>query len=517
VYLSPKVQLATLIVFALSSIAVSQTEQVGTFSLSTTTTTTCAPPTYGCARTDLIKTNNLNPPPSMSKGKNTIVTPSDFKLPIARVTDSTTFQNRTITETPSGSDGDNIFSTDDSYFLVSDTGGSRYPMAFNPSTMKVLNTNQWNIGTNQVRWGGSSSFSRTTRNIVYAVPGSRTQIPGVIGNSTTLYKMTLSGTTSISATGTKMFDFVKCPGMPNPYNLGYGVWHSVLTVSAGDKRFSQAFSNKKGGQGTGTDVTVYDVSTHQCYRYDTAHARLCTATGCAPMSLPDEFTVHEVYMSLNGNYLRVTVGNCISGGCSQAPPGHPYFWEIGTTNVTRCYNGGGANCTGHMVEGYDHIYNDVGWPHSGKRSFTDPLSYTLVNSTPTLSPATDEHYSNNAADPYDTHPYWVTNVQNIHKAFGGAGCNTSGNIYLGCTFPGPLFGEIFGITQTGGYVRAAHSYNSGASPDFNCQNTIGAVSQSGKFFAWSSDWLTTLGKDNNNHNRCDVFIVNLAAAQGATN
>jgi hypothetical protein len=45
--------------------------------------------------------------------------------------------------------------------------------------MKVLNTSQWNIGTNQVRWGGSSSFSRTTRNVVYAVPGNKTASPAI--------------------------------------------------------------------------------------------------------------------------------------------------------------------------------------------------------------------------------------------------------------------------------------------------------------------------------------------------
>jgi len=59
----------------------------------------------------------------------------------------------------------------------------------------------------------------------------------------------------------------------------------------------------------------------------------------------------------------------------------------------------------------------------------------------------------------------------------------------------------------------AWANTSRASTDSNCQNTIGAVSQSGEFFAWSSD---CRGKDSNNHNRCDVFIVNLAAAQGAS-
>ncbi len=510
-YLSNKIQLLSLIVLALSSVVLGQ--------VSSTSTTNCAPPAYGCARSDLITTNNLNPAPAMSKGKNTIVTPSDFKLPIVRVTDSTTWQNRTMTVTISGSNSDNIFSTDDSYLLVQDPGSWKYPLAFNPSTMKVLNTGAWTIGTNQVRFAGSGSFSRVTRNAVYTVASNNTKITGVTPNDTTLFKLTLSGTTSISASGAKIFDFAKCPGMPSPYNVGNPIWRSALTVSGGDKRFSEAFSNQKGGQDTGGDVVVYDAPSGQCYRYDTVHARLCTSSGCSPMSLPDEFKVHEVYMALDGNYLRIVMSTCISGGCkTQGSNSNPYFWQIGTTNVTRCYTSlHTANCSGHMVEGYSHLYNATVWPKTAKRSFTDPLSYMLVNSSPSLAPNTDEHYSNNAADPTDTHPYWVTNVQNVHTTFGGKGCNTTGNIYLGCTFPGPLYGEVYAITQSGGYIRAAHTYNSGSSHYFNCSNAIGAVSQTGKFFVFSSDWLTTLGKDSTNLPRCDVFIVNLAAPQGATN
>jgi hypothetical protein len=478
----------------------------------------CGPPSYGCARNDLNKTDNLNPAPSVAQGQNTIVTPSDFHLPIVRLTDSTTFENRSLTASISGSDGDNMFNTDDTYLMVVDHGSWKYPVAFNPSTMQVVNSGPWNIGTNQVRWGGSGSFSRTDRSVVYAVPGPNTaSVKGVDGNSTTLYKLTLSGTTSITATGAKVFDYDQCPGMPSPYDIGHGVWRSALTVSAGDKRFAQAFSNREGGQNTGTDVTVYDASSQQCYRYDTAHAKLCTSTGCVPMSLPDTFTIHEVYMSLDGNYLRIMFYRCTSGGC-MGTGNNPYFWEIGTTNVTRCYTSAhSADCWGHMADGYSHVYNSVVWPQTGKRALTDPLSYTLVNATPDLNPKTDSHFSNNAADPDDTNPYWVTNVQNVRTKFGGAGCNNTGNLYEGCTFPGPLYGEIFGITQSGGYIRAAHSYNSGSSPEFDCANTIGTVSQTGKFFVWTSDWLTTLGKDDLNHNRCDVFVVNLAAAQGAPN
>src|SRR5579862_1333978 len=106
----------------------------------TTNTVNCAPPTYGCARSDLLTTNNLNPPPNISKGKNAIVTPSDFKLPIVRITDGTLFNNETLTTTLSGSDGDNIFNTNDTYVLVIDNGSWKYPVAFNPSTMQVQNT-----------------------------------------------------------------------------------------------------------------------------------------------------------------------------------------------------------------------------------------------------------------------------------------------------------------------------------------------------------------------------------------
>jgi hypothetical protein len=169
-----------------------------------------------------------------------------------------------------------------------------------------------------------------------------------------------------------------------------------------------------------------------------------------------------------------------------------------------------------MVEGYSHLYNAIGWPEMGKRAFSDPLSYTLINSTPDLNPLTDSHLSNNAANAADTNPIWVTNVQNVRTKFGGAGCNRTGNIYAGCIFPGPLYGEIFGITQSGNYIRAAHTYNSGSSSYFNCGSTIGTVSQTGRFFVWTSDWLTTLGKDDTNQNRCDVFVVNLGAAKGAT-
>jgi hypothetical protein len=499
------------------SFALAQDQDPATTTSSNEAAVGCGPPSYGCARSDLIPTENLNPPPDVSKGKNTLVTPSDFNLPVLRVTDATTYKNQTFTVTPGGSNSVNIFNTNDTYMLVVDGGGWSYPVSLSPSTMQVANSEAWTVGSNQFRWSGASSFSRSNPNTLFTVM-NKTSLPGVTPNSTTLYSLALSGTTSISATAKRVFDFASCPGMPKPYNIGHGVWHATLSVSGGDKRFAEAFSNQRGGQDTGTDVTVYDAASGQCYRYDTAHAKLCTKTGCAPMGLPDEFTIHGVSMSLNGEYMGIGFHHCIKGGCMQGSDSNPYYWQIGTTNIVRCYNpSGSANCTGHQTHGYSHVYNAIGWPRTAKRLLSDPLSYTEVNSVPVLTPSTDTHFSNNAADVNDTNPFWVTDVQNVHTTFGGAGCRGSGNVYEGCIFPGPLYGEIFGITQRGGYIRAAHSYNSGASSNFNCASTIGSVSQSGKFFAWTSDWLTTLGSDATNAHRCDVFVVNLAALQGAKN
>jgi hypothetical protein len=383
--------------------------------------------------------------------------------------------------------------------------------------MQVQNTKPWRFGSNQVRWAGTASFSRSDPNTLFAVMNS-TSIPNVATNGTTLFKVTLAGTTAITGQAKTMVDFATCAGMDKPYNTGHGIWHAILTGSAGDQRFSTAFSNNKGGQNTGTDVVVYDAPSGECYHYDTAKAQMCSSTGCAPMSLPDEFTVHEVYMSLDGQYVRVVSNKCMAGGCKQGSPSNPYYWHVGTTDVVRCYNPShSANCQGHQAEGYSHVYNATGFPTTAKRSFVDPLVASPLNQAPTLVPLTDYHISNNAADVNDTNPIWITNVQNVHSDFREVGCERSGNLYEGCKFPGPLYGEIFGIAQNGGYIRAAHTYNSGSSRNFNCFNTIGSVSQSGRFFAWTSDWLRTLGRDRTNAVRCDVFIVNLAAAQGDKN
>ena len=161
------------------------------------------------------------------------------------------------------------------------------------------------------------------------------------------------------------------------------MWRSALTVSAGDKRFSQAFSNL-GGQGTGGDVLVYDAPSGQCYRYDTLHAKFCTASGCVPMSLPDEFDVHEVYMSLNGEYLRIVFQQCFKGGCIKGyRPRIRTYWQIGTTNVVHCYTSAGnrelRRSSGGGLQPHLQLYGLAG---HGEAQFQRSLILHRVESKP---------------------------------------------------------------------------------------------------------------------------------------
>lgn len=162
--------LPAIVMFALFPSAFTQVQDSAASATSANATTgNCAPPAYSCARSDLITTHNLNPPPNVSQGKNALVTPSDFNLPIVRVTDGSLFEDRTFAETPSASAGDNIFNTNDTYMLITDLDGWRYPVSFNPSTMQVENSSAWTMGKNQQRWAGSSSFSRVDASAVFTV------------------------------------------------------------------------------------------------------------------------------------------------------------------------------------------------------------------------------------------------------------------------------------------------------------------------------------------------------------
>jgi hypothetical protein len=85
-------------------------------------------------------------------------------------------------------------------------------------------------------------------------------------------------------------------------------------------------------------------------------------------------------------------------------------------------------------------------------------------------------------------------------------------------FPAAWYNEITGVAPDGsGKVwRFSHSFITSKSQVFNAYYGIGSVSQDGKFFLMSSDWMGTLGSESGTSSctigkdcRSDAFVVEL--------
>lgn len=448
----------------------------------------CGPPTYGCSRSDLNIVQLPSKAPSVGNltGANTVVTDPDFGNRIARVTDANTnpapdFKNRSYVSTASGSGDANTWNTDSSLFAVQDTGGNSLLFVFNPSTLQATRLYASNFpATGGLLLRSSGDWSRANPNVFYTTSGT------AIGK----YDFTDRTTPPSSQ---PVYDFTSSPNcLPSGFNP---TWNARGGVSADDTVFGLAYSNT-GSQ----DTAVYAVA----YKLGVGCSVLNTQTGQVwgdwgakgAISIPDRWTIHNTKLSRDGKWLIVVSSGCTSGNCSVGP----YFWQIGTTNVGFC--GQGPHCTGHWTEGYSHFINENVIGNQEIRPLSDPAAATSL--TPLL-PATlqgqlDEHASWNNADSADSVPFLVSFWSPSSP------------------FPGPWYNEIVGVAPDGGgkVWRFAHSFITSKSQVFNAYYGIGNVSQDGRFFLLSSDWLGTLGSESGTsactvgtNCRADVFVVEL--------
>jgi len=326
-------------------------------------------------------------------------------------------------------------------------------------------------------------WSRVNANWLYTVSGS------VISK----YDFTNRSTPPSPQT---VYDF---SSSPNCLPAGFSpYWRSKGGVSAGDTVFGMAYS--AGVQGTGIYALAYKVGSG-CTILNTQTGQVKGDWGSTgTINIPDRWTVHNVKLSKDGNWLVVAPDNCTSASCSKGP----YFWQIGTTNVSSCGDGktGGQKCSGHWTSGYAHWINNNLNGNQVSRPFSDPTLTEELNSvlpSGILAPL-DEHASWNNADPSDSLPFFLT--------------------YWSPTspFPAAWYNEITGEMPDGsGKVwRFAHSFISSQSQYFSSKYGIGSVSQDGKFFIFSSDWMGTLGSQSGASSctigqdcRGDVFVVQL--------
>ncbi len=450
----------------------------------------CGPPAYNCSRTDFAIVPVPSSLPSVGRltGANTIVVDPDFGNRIVRITDYNTDPSapsgaaRTYVTSTSGSADENLWNLDSSLLLLQGNDGAAYPYTFDASALQAARMYVASYSsTGGLKLSGGGMWSRSNPNVLYQTGG----------NQITKYDFTNRTTAPNAQT---VYDFTTSRSCLPP---GFAsTWTSRGGVSAGDSAFGMAFSDQ-GPQGTGVYALVYTVG-RGCSMLNTQTGRVTSDWGSnGTVNIPDRWLIHNVKISKDGNWLIVAPQNCLISSCQTGP----YFWQIGTTNVGSC--GTGGNCSGHWTEGYSHWVNNNNNPLLNEviRSFSLPNTTNLTNHFPNgLTPPLDQHQSWNNADPSDTVPFAASTWSPVSP------------------FPAPWYNEIVGVAADGsGTVwRFAHSFITTNSQAFSTQYAIGSVSQDGRFFLFSSDWMGTLGSESGTTTcaagvncRGDVFVVEL--------
>jgi hypothetical protein len=112
----------------------------------------------------------------------------------------------------------------------------------------------------------------------------------------------------------------------------------------------------------------------------------------------------------------------------------------------------------------------------------------------------DQHQSWNNVDPMDSVPFFSSTWSNRKP------------------FPAPWYNEVIAVAADGSGKtwRFAHTFITANSQIFSTQYAIGTVSQDGRFFIFSSDWMGRLGSESGTATctigtncRGDVFVVEL--------
>ena len=501
------------------------------------TLNSCGPPNYACANVSTSIINLVNPIPNVGPntcdstsidtlstcgnltGINTVITPTDFNQRIVRCTDSTSNAVANIWLTADSGDPE-LWNLDDTAFLAGISGSShRYVIKFNPATF------QCSVDTALTTDSQSAFWSHTANNVVYQINGSKIQT----------VTFNFAAHSRIVA---DVFDFASTGCLGTSY---VPTWNGFFGDSNDDTVFSVGFSNT-GGQGTGCHNTSYNPAHPGCSVFNSCTGDVSNnGTSIGTIALPERWNLHEVTQTDSPSFALsapgangMIVGEYIDGGFS---------WQVNTTSILQCGLTGTAGwATGvpyaqwfHVnpalgVNAGNYVYqaqnagttggsqptwpqtvgqtvndNGIVWKNEGKEYFCDGHSAKGSSGKATGKKATYHLYSDptnpltqfypTGSTGFDWHGSWNnTNAADTFPLF-GVGSDVGTTVNLLGTLPSVGFDELFAIKTDGSgtFLRFAHTYNTGYHAQFVVQNAIGVVSGSGRYMAWASDWMCTLG------------------------
>jgi hypothetical protein len=445
----------------------------------------CGAPTYGCARTDTVVIP-LSTLPNWGgrKGAGTIFTdPSFYSIyppKYVRVTDASTTSNHDSFSVGDGNGDDAHFNLDDSLLWLTNDGNAIFVFGLVPATMQVGLVSQLPPES----YCCNGQWSQLNRNYFYTMT-----------RDGKLWRLDFTGL-SIASPGapraTLVYDFgANCGAKGKPL-------HNFGGIGGSDTVFTATF----GPWETGTVVAAYNSATSKCYLYDTSAGTVLQyphGTSLGSVTTQDRFTIHGAHGYGEGKWMLITRGGTTCPNCAIY-----HAWQIGTTTVKNCISW----CSGHWTETASGWFNDdrAGRFHSPSmlfRTFANFSSSTIVRLN-TGNASIDELLETHPSaknDPFGNHNYAIfasTNAPSTSKAYSN---------------------EVVAWTQTPGPVlRFGHTFSSGQSANFQAQIAVGAVSSTGRFYAFTTDGEGTLGSTNGAPTcsitggtcRSDVFILNLA-------
>jgi hypothetical protein len=467
----------------------------------------CLPPFYPCNYTGTAVVQTPAAPFSSSTQTNSTSRQAVLSnVLISQITEATTGNdpcnpNNDWNATPSGGDNDVVFNTNSTLYIPSCSGGERFVIGVNPTTLQVFPTPPTPFANNC--GSGGTAFSRVGANLLYCVPDHGYNVPGGgVANGTTIYTLTIpyaSGTNlcgkgigncpdpTQTATWAALYDFRNCPQAVN----ANPTWYSTLGIGLNDSSIGLSLS-WTGGQGTGHLFFQYILGVG-CQTFDTqgngTNPVWYSTTGVPTTisSVIATWFIHDSYIT--NDWASIARTGCVGSSCG-AGDGDP-MWQMGTSTAVMVGNYTAG--TGHSTLSPSYYYGNPN-PTVYSLLLSNPATETLIATTNCTPTCQDSHYSGDIKT--DANPLIGTT----------AGTNST-------TWIAPYKNELLGWTTNGSQtiIRFAPTYSSGTASGvgFQAANAIAAVSQDRCVAAVSSDMLKNLGLDGNGNNRWDIFLYGL--------
>lgn len=463
------------------------------------------------ARTDVNAQAYPSPFPSWGglTGQGTIVTPTDFNIPIIRATDNSTSSLH-------GAGASWIVdcggSAETSFLSVSDTRAYFCELGqaihiFQPPTFAEM------YGTYIVpdcsgvsnSYANNLWFSRTLAAVAYSnslnASGNVTICSYNFASATTGPTIANSGITTVVDIST----YISALGGLS------GTYIDDVSVTNDNNEFGLLGSTTAGQGSNGACYAVTYGASHVWY-WNTCTGRwfICSVGSCADQGTvsiagggSDTFTLHNVRIgtsSTTGNghgWLKVGSTTCLS---TCTPSEANYFWEIGTATVKVGLNDSSGGC-GHTAIGANNWVNNC--DVTQHQNFFKRLN-TASGSSGTTLPSAYPTSTNLAT--WDQHMTWANPGNNDLGVFYSF---TVPSYTGGYTALPPSTnawdGEALGVATdgTGNVYRFAHAYDSFQSPNFEAANGIGGAAD-GVWACWASDGNGSFGNTNGSSTSCSV-------------